>query len=304
MLLEKPTLPHYIDSTMIATFRACHMKFNNNFIKNLVLDGESIHLTAGGAIAVALQTIRNAQFNREEMHIDDLMHLAIGPFLKHWGSLRVEADQAKNIHNCLWCLEEYLRFYHPKHDDVQPLERQDGSATTEFSFAIPLPISHPSGDPFVYCGRFDLLGMRRSLGDLVILDDKTTGSLGAAWARQWDLRGQFIGYTWACQQLGYAVTDVVVRGIGIYKTGPKLLSVPLTYPKHLVDRWYLQLLQTINILKLCYENDQWSYDFADACSSYGGCPYTDLCKHKEPEAWYSNYVTRTWSPVQHNETIG
>lgn len=296
-------LPIYIDSTMMATFRSCQRKFYNNYIINKVLDGNNVHLTAGGAIAHAMDTVRKLQFGKPPIQIDELMGLAFKPFVEKWGDLDVPMDQAKNIHNCLWALEEYLRHYHPATDPVQPLARADGTPTTEFTFAVPLPIHHPNGDPFVYCGRFDLLG-RYTFNDLlVVLDEKTSGSLGAAWARQWDMRGQFIGYVWACQQLGYNVKDVLVRGIGIYKTEPKLLAVPTAYPTHLVDRWYKQLLLTLEKLVWCYTYDQWDYDFADACSSYGGCPYQPMCLSSVPERFYSNYTDRTWAPISNNEAI-
>jgi hypothetical protein len=296
-------LPIYLDSSMIATYRSCHKKFFWSYIQNLVLDGANIHLTAGGALAVAMDTIRRAQFGKDPLSVDDLMHLAIGPFLKVWNNLQIDDDHAKSIHRVLLALEKYLELYHPATDEVQPLARADGTPTSEFTFAIPLPVSHPSGDPFIYCGRFDLLG-RHTVNDiLVVLDEKTTGSLSTAWTRQWDMRGQFLGYVWACQQLGYSVQDVIVRGIGMYKTGPQFLAVPSTYPKHLIDRWYEQLLVTVNEIRWCYENEQWAYDFADACSSYGGCPYVDLCKSRNPSNWFTNYSPRTWSPIQHVEGL-
>lgn len=296
-------LPLYLDSTMISTFKSCARKFYWQFILNKVLDGSNIHLTAGGAIAASLDVIRRAQFGVPLIPVDELMAIALPTFLSQWGGLVVPDDHPKSLHRCLWALEEYLKHYHPKTDDVQPLERSDGTPTSEFTFAIPLPVNHPSGDPFVYCGRFDLLGCIRSADLHVIVDEKTTGSLATSWTRQWDLRGQFLGYTWACQQLGYPVSDCIVRGIGMYKAGPQFLAVPTHYPKHLVDRWYIQLLKTVNTIRDCYEQNEWGYDFADACSSYGGCPYVDLCKHRDPEPWFSNYSERTWSPVAHTENL-
>ncbi len=302
-MTAKLELPHYLDSTMISTFRSCQRKFYWQFILNKVLDGNNIHLTAGGAIASALDHIRRLQFKKSPLAINDLMATGLVPFLNIWRNIQVDPDHAKSLHRCLHALELYLTHYHPAYDEVQPLERQDGTPTSEFTFAIPLPISHPSGDPFVYCGRFDLLGEIRTQQLLVIVDEKTTGSLSTSWSRQWNLRGQFLGYCWACQQLGYPVSDVIVRGIGMYKTGPQFLAVPVHYPKHLIDRWYTQLLATVATIRDCYAQDSWSYDFADACSSYGGCPYVDLCSPRDPEPWFSNYSERTWSPVAHSEAL-
>lgn len=258
-------------------------------------------------MAVAVDTARKIQFKQPPLSIDELMYRTIGPFMKVWRLLDPGDDHAKSIHRTLLALEKYFELYHPATDEVQPLEKADGTPTSEFTFAIPLldAARHPiTKEPFIYCGRFDLLGRYTHNDLLVVLDEKTTGSLSTSWSRQWDLRGQFIGYVWACQQLGYNVQDVIVRGIGMYKTGPQFLAVPTNYPKHLIERWYEQLLKTIDHIIWCYTHNEWSYDFADACSSYGGCPYVDLCKHKNAENWFSNYQTRTWSPVQHTENLG
>lgn len=294
------TLPPYIDSTMIASFRSCHQKFYDQFIRNLAPIGSNIHLTAGGAFASGLQAARLYQFARSDIQrVDDLMNAAIGPLLRSWGDLEVDSEHPKNIHNVIYALELYLTEFHPGTDHIQPLRNADTSPTVEFTFAVPLPNLHPiTKEPFIYVGRFDLLGRYRDSNLIVVVDEKTTGSLSSSWTRQWDMRGQFIGYVWACQQLGYtACRDAVVRGIGLYKTETKFLPVPVRYPQHLIDRWYTQLLKTIDDISFCFERNEWNYDFADACSSYGGCPFVDLCKHQTPDPWLSNFQKRTWTPI-------
>jgi hypothetical protein len=166
---------------------------------------------------------------------------------------------------------------------------------SEFSFALPIPVTHPSGEPFLYCGRFDVLGEYG--GRITVMDDKTTGYFPSNWERLWMMRGQFIGYVWACQQLGYDTDDCIVRGTAIMKSGIDFRDCPITYPKHLIDRWFEELCLTAERIKQHYAAGYWPYDFAEACSSYGGCPYMELCTSKEPEAWLNNYQQRTWSPI-------
>ena len=302
-------LPIYYDSTMNSTFKACPRKFYWNFIRNKVPLGESIHLVAGGAYAAALHAARTAQFTGmkgmpedRKLTVDELMESCLPAFLEAWGDYQAPEGHAKSKHNMLYALEQYFERYHPSDDVIQPLAKEDGTPATEFSFAIPVPVNHPTtGEPFLYCGRFDMLG---TYADRVtVMDDKTTGYFVQNWEKMWMMRGQFLGYVWACQQMGHVTNDCLVRGCAIQKTQIKFLDCPITYPQHLIDRWYEELLMTLNHLVACYKNDDWGYNFADSCSSYGGCPYMDLCVVGDAERFMNNYQDRTWSPIKLEETL-
>lgn len=294
----RPELPLYIDSTMVATFRACPRKFFYTFLHNLRAPGHSIHLAAGSAFAAGLEAMRNLQALNPAGPLpnETLWEAAVPPAIAAWGDCPDDPESPKNLHNVLYALELYLQEFHPYADEVQPLV-VGGKPTTEFSFAIPLPITHPCGDPFIYVGRFDLLGRYSANDLLVVLDDKTAGSLGSYWLKQWDMRGQFLGYLWACQKLGYNVHNVVVRGTGLLKTETNFLSLPLSYPQHLIKRWEQELYNTIELLIHYHERNYFPYNFADACSSYGGCPMQQLCQAEHPEQWLNNYKVEKWNPI-------
>ncbi len=296
-----PELPIYFDSTMNSAFHACPRKFYWNFILNKVPLGESIHLKAGGAYAAALDAMRKHQFAspKEKIPHDDLYRVGTVAFIQSWGDYIAPEGHAKSKVNMLGALDDYLERYHPYDDVIQPLILQDGKPATEFSFAIPIPVQHPSGEPFLYCGRFDMLGTYS--GRVTVMDDKTTGYFVQNWEKLWLMRGQFIGYVWACQQLGYATSDCLVRGTAIQKRQNQFLDCPITFPQHIIDRWYIELLTTLRILVQTYELDRWPYDFNEACSSYGGCPYMDLCVVGDASKFMNNYQDRTWSPIKQEE---
>ena len=294
-----PDLPLYIDSTMLNTYRACRKKFEYNFLHNLRPPGRSVHLVAGGAFAAGIDAARSYYYTTPNPSFDTMLERAMAAYIKEWGDYTAPEGHAKSFHNTFHALEQYFVHHHPSTDSIQPLRKADGSPTTEFSFAIPLPILHPSGDPFIYCGRFDMLGKWDDL--LTILDEKTSSALGAFWLSQWSLRGQFLGYCWACQQLGYPVRQVAIRGVGILKTEIKFLTALEQYPQYLIDRWYSQLLITLSEMVEFHKNSYFDYNFGDSCSAYGGCTYKQLCEASEPEAWMSNFEVRKWNPVLREE---
>lgn len=300
ILIPHPKPPVLIDSSMISTFRSCRRKFFWSYIQRLKPLGESIHLTAGGAFAAGIEAARIAQFGTaarsKQLSTDNLCEAAFPAFLKAWGDYPTDTEDAKNFHNTFHALERYMQEFPPFTDMVQPFIKPDGMPATEFSFAIPLPVHNPDGEQYMFAGRFDLLGVFNDL--LVVQDEKTTSALGPYWLRQWDLRGQFLGYVWACRQLGYAVDHCVIRGIAIQKTQHQFLPVPVQYAQHLVDRWYEELLNTLHEINFHFSNNLWPYNFADACSSYGGCGFHDLCIAKDVTPWLSNYEHNAWSPIQ------
>lgn len=303
ILNPKPEPLTLVDSSIISTFRSCRRKFYWNYVQRLKPLGTSIHLVAGGAFASGIEAARIAQFGPSnptgrKLSANELAYAAMPAFSAHWGDYPDCGEEAKNFHNTFHALERYLEEFHPVDDMVLPYMKPDGNPATEFSFAIPLPIDNPAGEPYLFAGRFDLLGYFGGKdGVLVVQDEKTTSALGPMWLRQWDLRGQFIGYTWACRQLGYPVDHCVIRGIAIQKTQHQFLNVPVQYSQHIVDRWYAELIQTCHEINFHFENDLWPYNFAEACGSYGGCSFSELCLAKTPEPWLNNYEKNTWSPI-------
>ena len=48
-----------------------------------------------------------------------------------------------------------------------------------------------------------------------------------------------------------------------------------------------------------YKRGFWGANWADACSSFSGCPYLMLCESQEPESWLKvNFKDRTWNPLE------
>jgi hypothetical protein len=299
-------LPLNIDSTMISAFRQCPRKFHTEFCLGLRPAAMSIDLHAGGCFASAMENVYHF-FYQEGLPLDKALVRAFGRFMDQWGDFVSMKDTPKTRERVWEAVEHYFAQWSPMTDPIQPFSLE-GKGTFEFTFAIPLEPSdtlegggfplHPSGSPFMYSGRFDLLGLWQ--GRPIVRDEKTTTSIGQRWAGQWDLRSQFMGYVWACQQSGIPVETVCVRGIGILKTKIDLVEAYKTYSKVKVARWHEQLRRDLWRLRHAWDENYFDYNFADACASYGGCSFVDLCGSEHPERWYSQFVQRRWNPVLKN----
>ena len=299
----KPEFPPYIDSSMLSAFRSCKKKFYWNYLRHLRHPGGNINLIAGSAIAAAIDTGRRYYYTAavSTFSNDKMLLLSFQAFIKTWKDFNAPPNTSKTFENCWYAVEQYFLHHHPSSDHAQPLFNVDGEPTVEFSFAIPIPVQHPTtGSPILFTGRFDMLGKWNDL--VTIFDEKTTTGLGPYWLQQWQLRGQFLGYCWACQQLGYPVRQAAIRGIGILKTEIKFMTALQQYPQYLIDRWYEELLLTVHEMIASWERDKFSYNFGEACASYGGCQYIDLCCASQPEDWTSNYEVRVWNPLLKEDT--
>jgi len=310
-----PELPLYIDSTMLTCFRSCPRKFFNEFCLGLRGEGMSLDLHCGACVATALETM---YINIHELghSFSDSLLRAEEAFLFQWGDVEPRTRPGKNgpiaisakSRERTWeILLHYFAKWPPHTDHIQPMFNL-GKPSVEFTFALPLthdttgydfPL-HPSGQPFLYSGRFDMLGLYNS--QPVIKDEKTMGKTPPAnWSETFDLRNQFIGYVWACRHLGIPVIGVVVRGISILKEEYHLVEIlKSAYTSILLDRWKHQLARDLFRLVDCWNTSYFDFDFGDTCTSYGMCQYFHSCRADEPETWLKDFTVRHWNPLAKN----
>ena len=323
----RPMFPHTIDSTMLAAFRSCPQKMFRQYVQHWKPTNESVHLVAGGAFAKGLEVARRAffegiasvptvtyppeaDFKRKvvwedqpcPMHDNTLAtSLGMAACIAAYGDFECPPESAKSLERTAGALEFYFDRYPLGEDGMLPIQLPDGRSGIEFSFANPLDIVHPiSGDPILYTGRADLIC--HFADGLWILDDKTTSSLGASWANQWELRSQFTGYCWSARQQGLQPAGCLVRGVSILKTKYDTQQVMTYRTDYEIDRWYQQTLRDIERMMQCWESGWWDYALDTACTEYGGCSLTRICKSQSPDDYLPMYFhQRVWDPLARKE---
>lgn len=319
-----PLLPSHIDSTMLTTYRACRKKFWWEYILGLRPRATSIDLHAGGAFSASLEAFyrsyymdpRVAQLSELDARMHHAKTAAYRAFATEWGEFIVPDGHVKT-EPAMWnAVETYLRAFPPPMDRVQPYIDDEGNCTIEYSFAIPLdfpgwPLHPVTGDPFIYSGRFDMLGHRE--GRVVWRDEKTSSRLERIWADKWTLRSQFMGYCWALTYCGIPCDTGVVRGVIITTKDCRIVEAVKQYPQHMIARWIEQVRRDLEGIVRSWNEDPerglgFDYNFGDSCTSYGRiCSYADLCSSLTPEQWMSDFVIRRWNPLDRNpirETVG
>lgn len=139
-------------------------------------------------------------------------------------------------------------------------------------------------------------------GGIYVYDEKTTSSLGSQWARQWEMRSQFTGYSWALQRQGVKPAGAIVRGISILKTKYDTLEIATYRSQYEIDRWEAQVVRDIRRMIQCWEEGYWDWALDAACNEYGGCSFTRVCKSNDPETWLPVYMAKkVWDPLARRE---
>lgn len=292
--------PHTVDSTMLSTFRACPKKFYYQYVLHWKPKNESVHLRAGGAFAAGIEAARKA-FYLKGKSAEDAGALGLQACLLHYGDFQCPPESAKSLERTCGALEYYLEQYPLGSDGATPITVGGSHRGIELAFAQPLDFPHPvTGDPILYTGRSDMVA--DFAGGIYIFDEKTTSSLGQSWCRQWEMRSQFTGYCWGCRGYGISAAGVIVRGVSILKTKYDTQQVITYRGDWEVERWLAQVLSDLARMQHCWETNFWDYNLDHACTEYGGCSMTQVCKSFDPDPWLEMYFEkRVWDPLQRKE---
>jgi hypothetical protein len=297
-LSDRPPFPAIFDNTMLADVSDCEQKANYRFFHHLRPNAPNVNLHAGATFARGVDVVRQKFYSGGTL--SDAKADAARAMIKEWGDFE-PGDSVKSLPNMLGALEAYLTQYDPASDHIKPLIL-NGKPATEFSFAHPLEILHPTtGEPIIYCGRFDMLGLLNNEA-LFVVDEKTTKQLGQSWPRQWTLRSQFMGYTWGARKFGHDVKGAIIRGISILKKSYGHAEAIVYFPEWMLDRWYEQVHYKLERLIESWKRGKFQHSFSLACTSYGGCPYAMLCESENPQQWLDPYfVIEPWDPMRVRE---
>lgn len=299
--ITTPSFPDAIDSTMLMSF-ACPRRFYWNYIENLQVPGESIHLLAGGAFAKGLHKARLAYY-QDQQDAETSKLLGLGALLKHYGLREPTESASERSKACDRVVDAYLTYLeaYPLDMDSFQVATFHGEPAVEFNFSIPSEVMHPvTNHPLILCGTLDWIANKDGL--LFVVDEKT-----GRWIKQgkqghspWELRAQFFQYAYAAKYFGFDVSGVMVREVALQLEDIKVaMSPPIIYTEDWkLTRWWEWANKRLTKMVECYLTGEWELNLGELCEQYDGCNYMRLCSISNPHDWKSvGYQEKKWTPL-------
>lgn len=315
--MTETIFPRVIDNTMYSDWRSCAHRFFRRHCQGLSKGRVNVHLHFGGCFAAATETVRREWFDHRDL--SDAVKSGCETFIERWGNFEIPeyataSEKRKSLSAGLLAVQDYFDEW-SLDDDPLEIYVHHGAPAIEFGFALPIPGSrHPeTGEPIIYCGRFDMIG--REGKSIIGLDDKTSGALGEHWRNQWRLRSQFTGYVWGASEYGVPIERFRIRGTAPLVGGTKFDVAETPRQEWKVNRWLAQLQYDLNVMceqfKLYVEGERlniradttdlphpFGRNFDHACSDFSGCEFIELCESEVPDRWLSEYTVSRWNPLE------
>lgn len=194
--------PLYIDNSTLRTLAACEMAAWTRYGMHRTTVESRAELKSGAAAAEGFAAFRKAGLD-PQAGMD-----AFDAAYQEWSARNVLRGDRLEWENCRQILWQYF----VANTADKPSRFTAHPDLIETSFALPLTVE---GD-IILTGRTDAVGTWES-GDMIVLDDKTTGTLSEYWAKKWRTDSGQSGYVWAMRQLGYNVIGTVINGVEFKK---------------------------------------------------------------------------------------
>ena len=301
---KKWPFPTSVDSTMLHAYRSCPQQFYLSYIRRIRAAGTNTHFVCGGAFAKGLEVARRQYVQTTQLGVpailaaEKAMEAGLLALITAYGDHEPsEKNKNKDWLNTAKAYVSYLDKW-PLHSDYIKVSSFHEKPAVEFTFALELPVTNPTtGMPIFYAGRLDWIGEYNGL--LLAMDEKTTRYFKSEWASDWVLRAQFTGYVYACRQYNIPAAGYGIRGTALKMTEIEHQEAIITIPEWRLQRWWLQTIRDVTRMVENWHQDYYDFNLGDACTSYNGCPFVQLCKVEEPETWIEagDYVENTWSPL-------
>lgn len=186
---------------------------------------------------------------------------------------------------------------------VQPYAFPDGEAAVELSFAIPLPLESPDGDPYVLTGNIDGLG--DFAGEILPRERKTTKNTPELWFfDRYNPDVQVDVYDLAANVMYADLLDPKPQGVlmevtQVTKTISRIERQIVNVPEERRAETLQDILAHIKEAERCARDGYYPKRTA-SCNVNGGCPMRKICRlAPSSRAGFLpglDYEKREWNP--------
>jgi hypothetical protein len=210
------------------------------------------------------------------------MYDAVAAFVKEAEPLKLLPDTDKrSIPSGVWVLGHYFRTYH---NDTYVIHRDaEGRPMVERDFTFTWHEDpHLKVDLF---GRIDMILKNEATGQILPGDHKTSSQMGSDFFNRLRPNHQYSGYVFGAQRC-FGITDehFLVNGIQSKARPTTSRGGPPTFTRQITRRtqedfkeFHAVVMWAVQSYLTWQCSGVWPLGTVDACASWGGCPYLDVC---------------------------
>lgn len=261
----------HVDNSMLRTFGICQRKAQLQYVRGLQPIREPDALMFGTAIHAALDAYYEGKPE------DECIAIFVATATQEQSDLALEIEgegtgNVRSVERGIIVLKKYFI--------ERPRDQEKWKViATEVGFAIQLCEIYP----IIFKGRIDLL-VEDENGGLMVIDHKTTKTLGRSYFDQLRPNDALTGYCYAVtQQLKRPVERACLNVIQFSKEKIEFAR-GMTHRSQLdFDEWKARATRrAVEIYKRICEVE--GFDKSDgSCHSYGGCQFRELCSIPDGE---------------------
>jgi hypothetical protein len=243
---------------------ACARKAKFKYIDGAVPESK-LSAKFGTAIHHAL-----AEFYKEKPsnRSDSLLVNAFNEVWKEEGDDLRNAETAEKMLRNYWNTFGTDENYEVLVDSIGPV--------VEREFDVHLKVV--DGIQYRLTGTIDLVLKYKETGEIVIMDHKTSKSLGGEFINRYRLNSQMIGYCYAASRLfNTNISRYVINGLQVAKTKQSITRFQGYVNGFQLDQYIKDTLAKVSAFVSFSDNGYFPRALSSECSSYGGCPFLDAC---------------------------
>lgn len=287
-----------INSSSLSVIQTCARKSYYSLERGLRARAGSPPLIFGSAIHKALDvfyshTSKEREFPKDFDEVAPLLahgheapeqhflYDAIKTFVAAAKPLEALPDtESRSITSGIWVLSHYFKTYL---HDVYVIHQDEQGPITERTFAV--PFYEDKQLRVELFGTIDFVLRNEATGQILCGDHKTSSRMGADFLNRIKPNHQYTGYLiGAHRALGVSDEHFLVNGIQVKarpltsRGGPPTFTRQITRrTKHDFQEFQDALLWAIRSYVSWQDTNVWPLGTVDACSSWGQCPYLDVC---------------------------
>jgi hypothetical protein len=180
----------------------------------------------------------------------------------------------RSIHNGIKILKAYFKHY--LHDGLEIVLDANGKPMVERE--VEFQLYQDQRIVINYHGTIDAIVRNKISGHVMVADHKTTATLGSQFYNRIKPNHQYTGYVMAAQRaLGLDTNLFLVNGIQVAKTKAEFARQTTERNEEDFNEMTSAVVASVYNLLGAIEADNFPMSAPGPCSSYGSCPYLDLC---------------------------